>query len=103
MRNSSADVQRGWRETDEHILFDFLLATRRGDYDAALELAPDEDRRTGWPAGKSRDWKAWIELVRLMKGQRDHEREVRRAAGRYNAVRRPRQGPEFPERRSGRR
>ena len=74
-------VQRGWQETDERILFGFIKAVRRGDYDAALEMAPTDEAMADWPAGKRTDWKAWIDLTHRMKGQRDHEREERRRAG----------------------
>ena len=75
-------VQRGWQETDERILFGFIKAVRRGDYDAALEMAPTEEAMADWPAGKRTDWKSWIELTHRMKGQRDLERRERGRAGR---------------------
>ena len=43
-------VQRGWQETDERILFGFIKAFRRGDYDAALEMAPVDEAMADWPA-----------------------------------------------------
>lgn len=75
-------VQRGWQETDERILFGFIKAVRRGDYNAALEMAPTEEAMADWPAGKRTDWKAWIDLTHRMKGQRDYERGERGKTGR---------------------
>ena len=75
-------MQRGWQETDERILFGFIKAVRRGDYERALELAPTEAAMADWPDGKRTDWKAWIELTHRMKGQRDHELGIRRKADR---------------------
>ena len=71
-------VQAGWQETDERIRFGFIRALRRGDYDAALRMAPTAEGMADWPAGQRADWVAWIELAHLMKGQRDHERRQKR-------------------------
>lgn len=75
-------MQRGWQETDERILFGFIKAVRRGDYDAALEIAPTDEAMADWPDGKRTDWKAWIDLTHRMKGQREHELKGRRWARR---------------------
>ena len=82
MRDRKGQVQRGWQETDEGILYGFIRALRRGDYDEALRLAPTEARMANWPAGQRADWRAWIDLTYRMKGQRDHERRTRAKAGR---------------------
>ena len=80
--------QRGWHETDERILFGFIKAVRRGDYDAALEMAHTDEAMADWPAKRRGEWKAWVELTRLMKGQRNCELEARRKAGENEAGRR---------------
>ena len=77
MATGHGHAQRGWQETDEEIVYGFIRTLRRGDYERALEMAPTEARMAGWPELKQREWRAWIELTCLMKGQRDHERQVR--------------------------
>ena len=69
--------QRGFQPTDEEILYWFIRALRRGDYDEALRLAPTADGMADWPELKRREWDAWIQLTHLMKGQRDYERQSR--------------------------
>ena len=80
--NGHGHAQRGWQGTDEEIVYGFIRALRRGDYDRALDMAPTEARMADWPELKRREWRAWIELTHRMKGQRDHERSVRGRAGR---------------------
>ena len=75
-------IQRGWQKTDEDIRYWFIKALRRGDYDEALRLAPTADGLAEWPELQRREWEAWVQLTHRMKGQRDHEREARRKAGR---------------------
>ena len=75
-------VQRGWQETDERILFGFIKALRRGDYDAALEMAPTDEAMADWPAGKRTEWMAWIDLTHRMKGQREYEQKTQCRTGR---------------------
>ena len=82
MSNGHGHAQRGWQGTDEEIVYGFIRALRRGDYDRALDMAPTEARMADWPELKRREWRAWIELAHLMKGQRDHERSVRGRTGR---------------------